>query len=268
MIVRDVHFRPHRRRRAMPPARAFTLLELMLAVMIVAMLMTIAVPAVSVLVNAAKTAASFATVRSLETACVEFRDDFGELPPSHEGGAYDDWLGAQLLPLFLTGYAPDKGDDGIAGGDLPAVLAAHVTDPPGNSNTLDEDDGVDGYGFRLVPAGRIYGAAFGTKRTKAKPFGPGDRPVFVDAFGNPIFYYAWRNGTYVAKDNYTVDDATSGPLTSFPKYARDANDLYFRRGDPEKGGDFILATAGADGRFARFADTPATDDITNFLPED
>jgi len=268
MIVRDVHFRPHRGRRAMPPAPAFTLLELMLAVMIVAMLMTIAVPAISALTNGARTAASFATIHSLGTGCLNFQDDFGKFPPSHEGGAYDDWLGVQLLPLFLTGYAPDKGDDGIAGGDLPPVLADHVTDPPGNSNTLDEDDGVDGYGFRLVPAGRTYGPYLGAEGTKSKPFGPGDRPVFVDAFGNPIFYYAWRNGTYVAADNSTGTAATSGPLTSFPKYAQDANNLYFRRGDPEKGGDFILASAGADGRFARFADTPNTDDITNFLPED
>jgi len=252
----------------MPPVRAFTLLELMLAVMIVAMLMTIAVPAISALTSGAKTAASLATVRSLGTACENFRDDFGGFPPSHAGGAYNDWLGAQLLPLFLTGYAPDAGDDGIAGGDLPAVLAAHVTDPPSNSNALDEDDGVDGYGFRLVPAGRIYGPYLGAEGTKSKPFGPGDRPVFIDAFGNPIFYYAYNGSSYNALDNETGDTATSGPLTSFANYARDADNLYFRRGDPKKGVDSILASAGADGRFARFADTPTTDDITNFLPED
>jgi len=253
----------------MPPVRAFTLLELMLAVMIVAMLMTIAVPAISALTTGAKTAASFATVRSLRTACADFRDDFDGFPPSHEGGAYNDWLGAQLLPLFLTGYAPDTGDDGIAGGDLPAVLEAHVTTPPGNSNTLDEDDGVDGYGFRLVPAGRIYGPYLGAEGTKSKPFGPGDRPVFVDAFGNPIFYYAWNGTEYDPSDNSTGDDATSGPLSAFDddEYARDENGLYFRRGDPTIG-DFILASAGADGKFARFVDTPTTDDITNFLPED
>ena len=252
MIVRYVY---SRRESPASSARAFTLLELLLAVMIVAMLMTIAVPAIATLTRAANVEKSRGIVKTLATACSAFRDDFGEWPPSHEGAPYDAWLGAQLLPMFVTGYANDMGNDGIAGGDIPGVLDARMPVAPTNSNKLYEDDGVSGYGFRLAKGGRKYGPYFGAERLKTTTFGPGDRSVFIDAFGNPIFYYVWDGSDYDASDN-----DPNGPLSAVADYAEDASGNYYRR-------DIILAAAGPDGRFSSLTDN-ANDDITNLVAED
>lgn len=223
-------------------ATAFTLMELMLVVIIMAMLMTIAVPGISRMYNAAKRHSSLASISILQSACSAYADDFRhEWPPSRYG-AYGGWAGAQLLPLFLTGYAGDDNGDGRA-----------------DNNGIDEDDGLNDYGFRLVRAGRIYGPYAGAERVRTAQFRPGPRSVFVDSFGSPIFYYVLRGGQFHASDNNTGD--LRGPLSQDANYAKNAANRHFRA-------DFILVSAGPDGRFASFTSSPTTDDVTNFLEED
>ncbi len=246
--------------------RAFTLMELMLVVIILGLLITIAVPGIATMFNGARRASSLAIVSTLEKACIAFSDDFREFPPSHQAGALDKWTGAQLLPLFLTGYAPDKNGNGVVGGDLPSVgdqrsslFYPFVTNKANDSNSFDKDDGADGYGFRLSRAGKKYGPYLGAEDIEAAKMAPDDRAAFIDTFGNPIFYYVWDNG-YDKSDNH-VTDGLAGPLSTDDDYAEDSAGQYLRK-------DFFLATAGPDRRFVSFADSPTTDDITNIVPEE
>ncbi len=223
-------------------ATAFTLIELMLVVIIMAMLMTIAVPGIARMYNTAKRHSSLASIRILQSACSAYADDFSHEWPPSRAGAYSGWAGAQLLPLFLTGYAGDDNGDGRA-----------------DNSGLDEDDGLSDYGFRLVRAGRVYGPYAGAEQVRTAQFTPGPRPVFVDAFGNPIFYYVFRGGQFHAGDNNT--GGLRGPLSQYSNYAKTSANRYFRT-------DFILVSTGPDGRFTSFTSSSTTDDVTNFLEED
>lgn len=239
--------------------RAFTLMELMLVVIILGLLMTIAVPGIATMFNGARRASSLAIVSTLEKACIAFSDDFRQFPPSHQSGSLDKWTGAQLLPLFLTGYAPDKNGNGVVGGDLPSLFDPFVTNGANDTNSFDKDDGADGYGFRLSKAGKKYGPYLGAENIEAAKMAPDDRATFIDTFGNPIFYYVWDNG-YDKSDNH-VTDGLAGPLSTDKNYAEDSAGRYLRK-------DFFLATAGPDGRFVSFANSPTTDDVTNIVPEE
>jgi len=222
------------------PRQGFTLMELMLVVIIIALLMTIAVPGISQIANNAKRSASLAMLHLLGDACAAYADDFDQKLPPSKDSTYGGWQGAQLLPLFLTGYAGDANDDGHAG-----------------QNGLDKDDGLDDYGFRLQKGGLKYGPYCGAEELKAKQFAPGPRSAFVDAFDNPILYYCFRGGQYNHSDNNSGD--LVGPLSN-QNYAKDASGHYFRT-------DFILLSAGPDGLFTSVTESPVTDDITNFLRE-
>lgn len=226
--------------------RGLTLIELTVVMAILAMLMLIALPAVSQIVAQARTDESRGIIRQLESACLEFRDEIGWLPRSRDAVNYPDWTGAQLLRLQLTGYGPDKGQDGIPGDkDNPELIG------------MDVDDGNDNFGFRRLCRGRVYGPYMGSEQIDFKPQ-PNDRSVFIDAFANEIFYYSGVGG-FKTSDN----EVTAG-VTDFEidEYAVDSNGTFWKP-------DILLFSAGADGLIKAFVpgDEDPTDDVTNFLPE-
>jgi prepilin-type N-terminal cleavage/methylation domain-containing protein len=219
-------------------SRAFTLVELMVVIFILGLLLTFTVVAMSRIMRGNNVELSKNIIGLLEGACQFYEQDFGEYPPSNDP-THPQWAGGQLLVLYLTGPAPDEDGDGVAGPDM-AV-----------------DDGVNGYGYRLVRGGRVYEAYHGAEEVRTRQIGNADEvgPYFVDMFGNPIYYYVYRNDTYYASDN------PDGPLTSDPNYATDANNMYYNY-------DFLLMSAGPDRVFESLRNNLRTNDITNFLPED
>ncbi len=233
----------------------FTMIELMVVIAIIGLLMAILLPALGQVQNQMRRTASTVMIRMLDSACREYHNDFGDYPPSaRPAGAEDylpNWEGKYLLPLFLTGYAPDLGQTGV----------------PFDAGQMHEDDGKDGFGFRVAPRGRVYGPYQGADDFDMKPRADGDpRLAFVDAFGNQVFYYRFDEGaeTYHAEHN---DPDPFGP------YAPQEPNLpdYARRPEEQGGGffrtNFILMTKGPNQRFEALRNNPETDDITNFRSE-
>jgi len=239
---------PEARRQAW---RAFTLMELMLVISAIAMLLIITLPAVTKAISSFKRKASQGIISQLANACEAYETDFGAYPPSYVTSR-SSWRGSQLLTLLLTGYFPDS-HDGTSGLGEPGTDA--LFGGPGET----DDDGKEGFGFRVVRGGRQYGPYMGTDRNEFMPASPDDHPVFVDAFGNEVFYYRYETaGGYDADHNRGGD--IDGPLGEISGYADDPDGGVYRK-------DFLLITAGADGDFTDPTDVK-WDDITNFFLED
>ena len=246
--------------------RGLTLIELTVVIAILAMLMMLAVPAVSQIVAAARTDASKAIVAQLEVGCLEFREEIGWLPRSSKSmkpeevdaegkihppePPYPDWTGSQLLRLQLTGYAPDKDLDGMPGpGDNPYFT------------NMDADDGYQGFGFRILCRGQFYGPYQGTEELDFVVQDDG-RTAFIDAFANEIFYYRAGRLTGGFDNDDNDPKYTDGSAFDIATYGANPAGGEWRR-------DFLIFSAGADGMLKAYnpGDENPTDDITNFLPE-
>lgn len=227
-------------------AAAFTLVELMVVVAILALLVGIIAPSVSGYYLAARNTTTRVRIGMIDAACEMYHNDFNDYPPSDDANLTG-WLGSELIVLFLTGYG---GDGGAAG------------NPEG---ALDDDDGKVGFGFRVAARGYVYGPYNGTERIETKRWpapDANDRPEFIDAFDNPILYYRFDGG-------YDVNDNPDGPDTQvkLDAYAKDPTGTHYSRRD------FMLCSPGFDSwRKARSdlnwndpaSPSASDDDITNF----
>ena len=270
-MKRDSH-NPAGRSQVAKSGLAFTIVELLVAMGIMAILISLIVPSVHSVRRAMKSAASMATIRLLDGACQVYHNDFNDYPPSRDPAYMDGatpWQGSEILTLLLTGYGPDDGDDGSPRTGL-------ATNVP---TDLRDDDGQGGFGFRVLARGKVYGPYSGAEKVPVARSAAGI-PRFVDAFGNPILYYRWRETApntkvyiYYFDDNVFkgADPADTGwptsqaDLTGPTGYLIDqALNRYYRD-------DFVLLTPGPNGpddQFGRpaFAASPGgADDITNLF---
>jgi len=211
----------------------FTLVELLVVVAILALLLGLLMPAINSAYEKTKIATSKSTINLISAAVEMYRNDFQdhpagteeyeEFPPSSSVANVDnggDWKGAELLVLFLTGYAGDDGSDG--------------EEDPDNMET---DDGNNGFGFRIQQRGKVYGPYNGTENI-AVTNGPNNAKVFVDSFNNPILYYRWTGSIYDEDDNANVSASTTGD----PKQANYLDNIAAKQVTHT----FLLLTPGVD----------------------
>lgn len=173
----------------------FTLVEMLIIIAIIVLLAGILVPALDLVRQEMKAKLTQSNINLIATACDMYASDFdGEYPPSTDDNPNpnrryfsnaNNQYGKKIIVLLLTGYAGDDDDAGE-----PYV--------PG-SETMSEDDGRDGFGFRTVRRGRIYGPYNGTE--KIPTVEGSDPPIFADAFGNPILYYLADSNFAFNKDD-------------------------------------------------------------------
>ncbi len=203
-------------------AGAFTVIELLTVIAIIALLVSILVPSLSAARNRAKEAKVQATIKSINTAVEMFQTENGKefratngFPPSargrdiHEGAlSYDPqetmygahWLIRHLFGKDLNGFVPKRA--------VPPSLEDrpqewYKTDPPpdGLNGPLDRvGPYLDLDSVELVPTNELRGS-------------PNDQiidpdlaaPVAVDEWGTPILYYVARR---FGEDPCGVDDDT------------------------------------------------------------
>jgi prepilin-type N-terminal cleavage/methylation domain-containing protein len=88
---------------------AFTMVELLIVIGIIAILIALLIPAVSMVKNTAKATQQRAQLTTIEMALTAFKNDYGDYPPSHgyDGSgnpAYATYCGALTLTEALVGW--------------------------------------------------------------------------------------------------------------------------------------------------------------------
>jgi prepilin-type N-terminal cleavage/methylation domain-containing protein len=290
---------------ALRPRRAFTLVELLVVIGIIALIAGLLLPAVLRAYKAGNRTRMEADLHLIETALEAYKQDFGDYPRfDDDNGATSlntqQDRGARLLCRALLAPGPASGAPGFASG------------------TGHAPDGADGPGFRIRgTTGRVYGPYI--QGDKFKLGNPGastayDSIYFTDATlldpnGNSILYYPGGTGTIniaapapagfvctvakgtpqgygntpLARSLYNAFDNVGYGASGTPAFLSEAN-LQYIMGDrqfhgfidstttpPEVAtytGPYLLWTAGPDGQFGRDANRK-TDDVTNFdIPPD
>lgn len=185
------------------PVRAFTLIELLAVVAIIALLMGILIPSLQAVRNQAKRTKAATLISSLEKACEAFNADNGRYPRSAGNNPFEgsdnvqlsgaQWLGLQLVGANHMGYVkPIRSNDSNADG------------------IIDQDDWDDWYSgepsreyARLgpyVPANadvvtwiekykNDHPNPPGSLEDGSSAWSNGKVPFFIDPYGYPVLYY-------------------------------------------------------------------------------
>lgn len=238
ITVRTEHTESNRPQATVSSRRGFTLIELMTVIGIIALLLLIGAPAAVSILNSIKVKASRVILAQVDAGLKAYKTDFEAYPPAGGNG------GATICRL-LTGYAPDQPTDDPDR----TPMSPKGTSANSGSYSFADDDGQEGFGFRLAPKGRVFGPYGGTEDLRSSG---GDSARFVDKFGQPILYYLYDFGArgFISSQN------TDGPsITTYATNSSDTGGLYRT--------DYLLITCGPNGEW----DTPSkgdSDDITNF----
>ena len=215
-------------------AGGFTLVELLVVIAIIALLLLIGAPSAVQIQKDIARKKSVVMLAQISTALKLYAEDFdGKFPPSsNEGG--------QAICRLLTGFPGDAGNNQT---------------PGANDNAFKEDDGCQGYGFRLAPKGPVFGPYYGVHKL---PTSGGSTARFVDAFRQPVMYYKFNENAAVPLDFGSYSNDNSDAPGNINDYAKnnDSPRAFYRK-------DFLLITSGPDGTWTNPRD-PDSDDITNF----
>ncbi len=222
--------RDRRRSAVSRRARAFTLVELLAVIGIIALLVGILVPTISGIVRSGRDSAQRQALNSLARALDAYRGDHNDIPRfSDDGGNFNRAdvtpdRGARLLARALFAPAP-KTDSAVtpAGwqGDSTAQRAARADA---------FQDGFEGPGFKsqrqVVPngssgltfylPGETYGPYLPPDRWNLQTFNGDVTPeaVILDANGLPILYYPARRTTPPLGDAAADGGSYASPITS------------------------------------------------------
>ena len=229
------------------PPRAgsgFTMIELLVVMFVIAMLLTIGVPAAMRFKILSKIHACRVTVNIIDKAVDMYQKEHKRYPEMLD-------MTARLIGQSFKFEA--------------------VTD----NEPVEVDDGHPGPGYRLQGRGPVYGPWNGVHELARS----GDyveeadaaRIHFIDAFGAPIWYCPFKNSTYT-DTKFDKNDSENGVnITSIADYAMDASNRYYRR-------DYIVMSQSANGKWGLLRGTSGTgssstsatvptDDVTNFMKE-
>ena len=230
----------------------FTIIELLVVMFVIAMLLTIGVPAALRYRTMAKIHASQVTVNIIDKAVDMYHEQHKHYPEM------EDMVAKLIGQSFL--FKP-------------------------NQNVPEEvDDGHPGPGYRLQPRGPVYGPWNGVDKLARngdyeQDQGGGQneqaRIHFLDAFGARIWYCPFKESTYT-DDKFEPDNSEPGvTIVSIADYATEDNTSHrlYRR-------DFIVMSPSANGKWGLIRnisnDTGSssssstdvrplpTDDVTNF----
>ena len=268
--------------------KAFTLVELLIVIGIIALLVGILMPAISGAMDMARRTQTAAMLKVLETGLEQYRaePDLGrEFPPSHDTradgssylpvrdytpGDYNRAYGANLLVWGLCGVTARM--DGTVG--FPETGTIESICPTAIDGVWPARYGpfVTTGGLRIgVPERGFYTNSSGNSLIGDDPFW-----TILDPWGNVILYYR-ANPTALPVDVFNYSD--NAPFTTRVSMENDYIDTIhdvdnFRRythdyrvpGDPidpavyapQNRDSFLLISAGPDGRYG------TADDVTNF----
>jgi prepilin-type N-terminal cleavage/methylation domain-containing protein len=157
---------------------AFTLVELLTVLAIVAILIGLLIPSLTVIRNTAKEAKQKSQFTEIGLALTAFRNDYGDYPPSSYPNPPGDYCGAQklaeaLLGRDLLGFHPKS--------DWTATNLTFYPAPPIPPQNLDERRGP--YLELGTESAFRLGDLFGTALTATTPQLAANTYVICDSFG-------------------------------------------------------------------------------------
>jgi prepilin-type N-terminal cleavage/methylation domain-containing protein len=195
-IQRHVRGRPRRR-------DGFTLLELLTVILIIGLLASILMPAISSVISGAYEALTVARIRELSDGAVLYHDDFNFYPgqkyPEQLIGSGGNYTGTQVLMACLWGY------------DYVNINVVIQDDPAGSPN-VNQPNPISEYAAirKVIRRVAMQGAATSIEIPDPRIFGTasGRYNTFLDDFPAPlpILYYPMRKGKTTPVQAYLYDD--------------------------------------------------------------
>jgi prepilin-type N-terminal cleavage/methylation domain-containing protein len=261
--------------------RGFTIIELSVVLVIVALMSAILLVAVRSSILSARVASEKQVCVSLKAACTQFSQQFGFLPPLIDDSGTI--LDARQQPVLqdvkdaarpanataavferlysvnsLAYYVVGAGDAPVDGVDGPGLTA-----PKEGSG-----DEVDGQFSRK---GKTYDAMFDVSKDRRRLQKTGTNSIqIVDRWGNPLRYYRWEPTFYDASNAGRAGTLkTSNVQVIVLQSLRGTANKKTEADFPElRGGGFAIISAGPDGKFSDQAPTGSSAEDAAKLDED
>jgi prepilin-type N-terminal cleavage/methylation domain-containing protein len=212
------------RRSASQTRSAFTLIELLIAIAIIALLAALLLPAISKVRSFANRATATSEMNQLAAACTKFQGDWGFYPPSSfiiPSNVVTHSASVQLLKTRYPRWNPAT--DGSGNIIAPSILAGAGLALNGNQSMVYFLGGPAGTGW--APDGPYAPSATSTtsmlyfnfqtsKLVAGSTFGYSAANVYMDPFGSPYAYFGSNKvgGKYNLTDSMTFNGTTIFPL--------------------------------------------------------
>jgi prepilin-type N-terminal cleavage/methylation domain-containing protein len=193
--------------------KAFTILELIIVIGVLAVLMAILIPSLSYVKAQSKKASTVALLNSIGIGLEQYYTDHNMYPPSNPllapaypkppATPFD--RGGLMLTQGLTGYLTGSLD---GAGDPQAADAMYKGDPSLGFRTRPQTG--------TAPIGKVYGPYIEVGGSHWKVISP-EHQVLIDLWGNEILYF--RAGPELVNGRRrNIQRIFQDPFTSFPAY--------------------------------------------------
>ena len=218
-------------------ATGFTLVELMVVIVILALLIGILLPSFSAVRAAARDARVRARISELSSGAMAYKNDNGYYPGQRYSGELTTYTGSQVLGVSLFGYGYNQIELVATVPVEPRYAPVRADDLPWTDEEMAK-----------------YPAANGERRTTIDRFGGGnDRPILYYPSRLGVIglsqYQQGDNDEYTGGLSWASPEGSATGQAGFQNYVKDRRFAGNASTTPYRDGEFLLIGAGVDRTF-------------------